>query len=131
MHFLGIVLIVLRIAGVAVRLLVKWVFAPWLTLAGLVTFGEFIFEESIQFDSFAARIYKDRRIVAGVEWKMREMERHTEQSETLNVGLGWLNPFTNDAFRAWNESARDQIRAHRDWALGERAKMGRKVKARK
>jgi|TARA_B100000315_G_C14494113_1_gene549067 hypothetical protein len=72
--------------------------------AGLIGFTCFIFEESLQLQSFAAYIYVNAKDWEGLEEHIELMEKTQSVAEIWIKGMGWANPIMWPAFLSYLES---------------------------
>ncbi|MBT96616.1 MAG: hypothetical protein QF567_03030 [Candidatus Pacearchaeota archaeon] len=81
-----------------------WIVSFLVAYAGLVGFTCFIFEESLQLQSFAAYIYVNAEDWNGLEEHIKLMEKTQRVAEIWIKGVGWSNPIMWPAFLSYLES---------------------------
>src|SRR3989344_4820062 len=81
-----------------------WVFSIFIAYAGLVGFTCFIFEESLQLQSFAAFMYVNSEDWDGLREHVELMEKTQNFAEAWIKGIGWSNPIMWPAFLSYLES---------------------------
>jgi len=111
--------------------ILKWLFA-YITLCGLIIFPLFIFEESIQMATFGTWPASDAKdwelVVVGLE----TIEGINTTMRVVNYTLGWVQPISFFAYRAYAHATDFYIRAMKAkvFAHEPRALIGFEVDAR-
>ena len=88
-----------------------WLLSILIAYAGLVGFTCFIFEESLQLQSFAAYIYVNAEDLDGLEEHVKLMEKTQRFAEIWIKRIGWSNPIMWPAFLSYLESNEAYINA--------------------
>jgi hypothetical protein len=88
-----------------------WVFSIIIAYAGLVGFSCFIFEESLQLQSFTAFMYVNSEDWNGLAKHVELMERTQGFAEAWIKGIGWSNPVMWPAFLSYLNSNKAHIKA--------------------
>lgn len=88
-----------------------WVVSIIIAYAGLVGFTCFIFEESLQLQSFTAFMYVNSEDWQGLKEHIEFMERTQSLAEIWIKGVGWSNPIMWPAFLSYLESNEAHINA--------------------
>ena len=88
-----------------------WVLSIFIAYAGLVGFTCFIFEESLQLQSFTAFMYVNSEDWTGLEEHVEYMEKTQNFAEIWIKGIGWSNPIMWPAFLSYLESNEAYIKA--------------------
>ncbi|MDO8623555.1 MAG: hypothetical protein Q7R52_04885 [archaeon] len=81
-----------------------WIASVLVAYAGLIGFTCFIFEESLQLQSFTASIYINANDWNGLENHVKLMEKTQSVAEFWIKGFGWGNPIMWPAFLSYVES---------------------------
>ncbi len=90
---------------------VLWVLSIFIAYAGLVGFTCFIFEESLQLQSFTAFMYVNSEDWAGLKEHVVLMEKTQNLAEIWIKGIGWSNPIMWPAFLSYLNSNEAHINA--------------------
>src|SRR3989344_5339343 len=78
-----------------------WILSIFIAYAGLVGFTCFIFEESLQLQSFTAFIYVNSEDWTGLKEHVVFMEKTQNLAEIWIKGIGWSNPIMWPAFLSY------------------------------
>jgi hypothetical protein len=81
-----------------------WIASIFVAYAGLIGFTCFIFEESLQLQSFTASIYINSNDMNGLENHIQLMEKTQTFAGFWIKGFGWGNPVMWPAFLSYLES---------------------------
>jgi hypothetical protein len=81
-----------------------WIASIFVAYAGLIGFTCFIFEESLQLQSFTASIYINNQDWNGLEKHIQLMEKTQNFAEFWVKGFGWGNPIMWPAFLSYIKS---------------------------
>ena len=81
-----------------------WIFSLFVAYVGLIGFPCFIFEESLQLQSFTAFMYVNSEDWNGLEEHVKLMEKTQNFAEIWIKGIGWSNPIMWPAFLSYLES---------------------------
>ena len=81
-----------------------WVASILVAYAGLIRFTCFIFEESLQIQSFTASIYMNSKDWVGLDNHIQFMEKSQTVAEFWVKSFGWGNPVMWPAFLSYMES---------------------------
>lgn len=98
------------------------IFAVALSLMGAVVFGLFIMEEAIQRAGWACYRWADLGEVEPLEACAARIEAWAQKLDDLNYFIGWISPFTYDAYAMFAESAQVEARSYQ--ALARRIREG-------
>jgi hypothetical protein len=86
-----------------------WIASIFVAYAGLIAFSCFIFEESLQLQSFTASMYVNSKDWNGLENHIKLMEKTQTVAEFWIKGFGWGNPIMWPAFLSYAESNKAYI----------------------
>jgi len=81
-----------------------WAASILVAYAGLIGFTCFIFEETMQLQSFTASMYINAQDWNGLENHIKLMEKTQALSSFWIKGFGWGNPIMWPAFLSYSES---------------------------
>jgi len=81
-----------------------WIASIFVAYAGVIGFTCFIFEETMQLQSFTASIYINGQDWNGLENHIKLMEKTQSTAEFWIFSFGWGNPIMWPAFLSYLES---------------------------
>lgn len=90
---------------------VLWIASLLVAYAGLIGFTCFIFEETLQLQTFTAFIYTNSEDWEGLEEHIESMRNTQAFAEIWIKYFGWGNPIMWPAFLSYLNSNEDYIRA--------------------